>query len=67
MSGFEFTDVTKRIKYQEPFRAIYLDEDSSLTGLGPNTWATPYFLHNDQPECTVDEKLYDGIICPSSV
>ena len=66
MSGLEFYDVTKKIRWQIPFRAIYLDEDGSLTGKGPNTWATPYFLHNVQPECSVDLEMYDGITCDST-
>jgi len=38
-----------------------------LTNKGKNTWATPYYLHNLQPECTKDLVLYDGITCDSTV
>ena len=31
-SRLEFTDVTRRIKYQYPFRGIFHDLDGSLTG-----------------------------------
>ena len=41
--------------------------DGSLTGLGPGTWATAYWKHNDQPECQRDEAVYNGLICDSSV
>lgn len=47
MSGLEFTNVVKRIRWQFPHKAIYLDEDGSLTGKGPKTWATPYFKHHE--------------------
>ena len=42
-SGLKFDDatVTKRIKYQYPFRGIFWDLDGSLTGLDANSWATP--------------------------
>jgi len=68
VSGLEIDDtVTKRIMYQYPRRAIFLDEDGSLTNQGAGSWATPYYLHNDQPECTVDAEVYDGITCTSSI
>lgn len=41
-----FTNVSKRIRYQEPWRAIYLDLDGSLTGLESNSWATANWKHN---------------------
>jgi hypothetical protein len=40
------SSVPKRIRYQYPFRAIFYDEDGSLTGEGKKSWATPYWLHN---------------------
>lgn len=57
--------VTTKIVYQFPFRDIFYDTDGTLTGLGANSWATPYFLHNDQPECITDLEVYDGILCNS--
>jgi co-chaperonin GroES (HSP10) len=41
--------------------------DGSLTGLGPKTWATPFFEHNNQPECEKQLDVYDGLLCHSSV
>jgi len=69
VSGLSFDDatVTKRIKYQYPYRAIFFDESGSLTNLGVNSWATPYWKHNDQSECTVEDPKFNGIICPNSV
>jgi hypothetical protein len=58
--------VNKKIKYQYPFRGIFLDADGSLTGLGAKTWATANWKHNEQPECTKNVAVYDGIICPAS-
>jgi len=67
LSGLEFTDVTKRIRYQDPFKQILYDEDGSLTGKGPKTWATYHYGHHDQPECTKDLAVYDGVTCDSTV
>lgn len=47
MSGLEFTDVDRRVLFGFPYKAIFLDEDGSLTGLGPGTWATPYYKHHE--------------------
>jgi hypothetical protein len=59
--------VKKRISYQYPRRAIFFDEDNSLTGLGKGSWATPNWKHNQQDECEVNEEVFDGIICNSDV
>jgi len=61
------SSVKVKIRYQEPWREIFYDLDGSLTGLGPNTWTTPYWRHNDHPECTYIPDVYDGFICNSSV
>jgi hypothetical protein len=39
------TTVPKKIFYQTPWRAIFLDQTGELTGLGANTWAVPYWPH----------------------
>jgi len=64
-SGLYFDDATvpRRIRYQYPDRAIYYDLDGTLTGLGAQTWATPYYPSVDQPECTHEADKYDGVIC----
>jgi len=59
--------VTKRLKYQYPYHAIYFDLDGSLTGKGPNTWATPYKKIHEQPECETLLDLYDGVTCDSTI
>lgn len=64
---FDPKTVAIKIRYQEPYREIILDLDGSLTGKGPNSWATPYWKHNVQPECEVDLPVYNGIICNGSV
>lgn len=64
---FDEASVTTKIRYQFPYRDIFYDTDGTLTGKGPNSWATPYWKHNDQPECTVDREVYDGIICDSRI
>lgn len=66
--GLKFDDsVPKKISYQFPYRAIFYDEDGSLTGIGVGTWASAYWLHNVAPECMVDQEVFDGIICDNSV
>lgn len=69
VSGLVFDDATvpRRIKWQETFREIIHDLDGSLTGLGPDSWATFYYPHLDQPECTHDPNVYDGLICDSRI
>jgi hypothetical protein len=44
-SGLYFDDntVPLRIRYQQPWKDIFYDLDGTLTGLGPKTWATPYY------------------------
>lgn len=42
--------------------------DGTLTELGPNTWATAYWQHLDQPECdNTQQEKFGGLICDSSV
>lgn len=67
-SGIWFDPLTvpQKIKYGDPWRDIFFDIDGSLTGLGPGSWATPFWKHNLQPECQ-NRTEYDGIICNSSV
>lgn len=59
--------VPRRILFQEPFREIIKDLDGSLTGLGPNSWATLDYPHVHQPECTVSSEVHDGVICDNTV
>lgn len=62
LSGLTFDDsITRRIKYQMPWRGIFLDLDGSLTGKGPNTWASAHFSHNEhKEECDTNLPVYDG-------
>lgn len=48
-------------------KGIIHDKDGSLTNLGPNTYASAYFKHLEQPECRVDKDVYDGVICDNTV
>jgi len=63
-----FTNVNKKILYQEPWRAIYKDLDGTLTGLSETpSWATPYWHHNTQPECVSSLEVHDGLLCDHTV
>jgi hypothetical protein len=59
--------VTKKIRYQYPFKAIFHDTDGSLTGKGANTYATFDYPHHIQPECTLEKDVYDGVTCDNTV
>jgi len=65
---FDDATVPRRIRYQTPFKAIYYDKDGSLTGLGPKSWATPYYAHHMQKGCSgsKNENKFDGVICDST-
>lgn len=63
---FDKETVTKKIKWNFPGYAILHDLDGSLTGKGPDSWASPYFPHNDQPECTKDEST-NSVFCDKRV
>ena len=62
---FDDATVTKRSNWLIPDKGILHDLDGTLTGLGPDSYVTAYWKHNEVPECTVDMDLYSGIICPS--
>ena len=67
---FDPATVPQRIRYQYPFRAIFLDLDGTLTELGENTWATHYYKYLEQPECMYDEDTlfkFNGVICDNTV
>ena len=64
-TGLKFDDATvpRRINWQFPYREIIHDLDGSLTGLGENSWATPYYPHNMAPGCQRSQEVHGGIIC----
>ena len=64
---FDDATVVKRVFFKEPDKGINFDLDGTLTELGPNSWSTSRWGHNEQEECTINEERYDGIICPDSV
>lgn len=74
-AGLKFDDATvpRRIGWTTYRKGIFHDLDGSLTGLGPDTWATPLWEHNQWNEttgdmaCTYDEVVYDGLICDNTV
>ena len=61
-----FVSTTRRIRYQYPFTGIFNDLDGSLTGKGPDSYATFAYPHLMQPGCTFDDAIYDGVICDNT-
>ena len=59
------SSVEKRIRWRTPRKGIFHDLDGTLTEQGADSYVSPYWPHNDWPECNVDMPIYDGIICPS--
>jgi len=55
--------VPRRIRYQLPWRAIYHDLDGTLTGKGPDSWATFYYKHHEQPGCDIEIEKFNGVVC----
>lgn len=67
-SNLTFDSSVKRIaNFQYPWRAIYLDEDGTLTGKGPGSWATPYYPHHNQTECEHNATYWGAVFCDSRV
>jgi hypothetical protein len=69
VSGLEFENVPKKIRYQIPNREIIHDLDGSLTGLGAGSYAAAFWPHmNATSECTDAEyDQYDGLICDNTI
>ena len=59
--------------FQFPFRAIFQDEDGSVTGKGEGSWATAYWKHLVGPtmkECEFDEEKWPergAVYCDNTV
>ena len=67
-SNLTIDSSVKRIaNYQYPWRAIFLDEDGTLTGKGPGSWATPYYKHHNQTGCERNASYYGGVFCDNTV
>jgi hypothetical protein len=66
---FDPDTVTNRISWNFPGRGILYDLDGSTTGRGPNSWATPYFKHNEQDACVLDENTrpLPSLLCDNTV
>lgn len=50
-----------------PLKAIFHDEDGTLTGKGANSFATYFYEHHNQPECEHLEDEFNGVTCDNSV
>lgn len=61
------SSVQRIANYQLPWRAIFLDEDGSITGKGAGSWATPYYPYHNHTECEYNETYYGGVFCDNTV
>jgi hypothetical protein len=61
------TTVPRKIRYMPPLKAIFHDEDGTLTGKGANSFATYFYEHHNQPECEHLEDEYNGVTCDNTV
>jgi len=68
MSNMSFDSSVKRlINWGFPHKGIILDEDGTITGKGPISWATPYYAHHNQTECEVNMTYWGGTFCDNTV
>jgi hypothetical protein len=68
LSNLTFDSSVKRIiNYGFPYKAIFFDEDGSVTGKGPRSWATPYNKHHEHPECEKNITYLGGMVCDNRV
>jgi hypothetical protein len=68
MSNLTFdSSVTRLISWGFPYKGIFLDEDGSLTGMGPFSWATPYYEHHNHTECDHNLTYWGGTFCDPTV
>jgi len=68
VSNLTFDSSVKRIiNYGFPYKAIFFDEDGSVTGKGPRSWATPYNKHHEHPECEKNITYLGGTVCDNRV
>jgi len=63
---FDNTTVTRIFNYQYPWRSIYLDEDGTITGKGPKSWATNKYVHHNQTECEYKD-FWGATYCDNTV
>lgn len=67
-SKLKFDSSVKRLaNYQYPWKVMFLDEDGSLTGKGPGSWASPYYAHHNVSECEHNATYYGGVFCDNTI
>lgn len=61
------SSVKRLIKWGYPHKNIILDEDGSITGKGPGSWATNYYQHHEVPECEHNISYWGGTFCDNTI
>ena len=60
--------VTKKIRYQFPYKTIIMDEDGAFTGQGAGSWAiSNTWSHNIWDNECWEDPIYDGLLCANTV
>jgi len=59
--------VPRKIRFGTPYRAIFYDNDGTLTGKGAGSWASYFYASHLVPECEHKQDEYDGVICDNTV
>lgn len=58
--------VTRVCNFMTPWRAIFFDEDGTMTGKGPGSWMTPYYPSHNVTGCESNIN-HTTTMCDSSV
>jgi hypothetical protein len=64
---YDNSTVTRMFNFGTPYRAIFYDEDGTLTGKGAGSWATSYWKHLEVAECEYDASFWGAIYCDNTV
>ena len=66
MKDIYFTNETRKVTWDTPFKEIIYDEDGTL-GNSTHRWLVKSFKHLEVPECGTDSKVHEGLVCDKSI
>mmetsp|Transcript_27798 Transcript_27798/g.24414 ORF Transcript_27798/g.24414 Transcript_27798/m.24414 type:complete len:685 (+) Transcript_27798:1989-4043(+) len=66
--SFDDATVEHRLRYNIPYRGIFVDEDGTLSGTGTKSSLTFDYPHlMDDEDCNLSKELHDGLVCNENV